>query len=333
MATAETKTELVAQKNNRLVVHDDGPASYLFDTARFEHLYRIASVMAHASLIPDHLRGKGQDAQQQTISNCMLVVNQAIRWQLDPFAVAPETYVVQNKLGFQGKLVVAVVNARAGLSGRLRFTFSGSGDDRTVTVSGTFADETEPRTITLSVRQAKTENKMWRTDPDQKLCYTGATKWARRHCPEIMLGVLTDDDLDTIRERSVAPAGKDVEAMLARLQPQVLPAPAQQATAPPVTVTDDDGTTEPPYDPPTAEETATEPAATSIEDDTLWIDGCRDALASAKTLIDLKAVRESATDPNATHISPAARATCADLCSKREAEIRGTRGPRSNTAK
>jgi hypothetical protein len=54
----------------------------------------------------------------------------------------------------------------------------------------------------LSVGQAKTSNKMWTSDPDQKLVYSGATKWARRHCPEIMLGVLTDQDLEVMRENS-----------------------------------------------------------------------------------------------------------------------------------
>ena len=228
-------------KRQVLVVQDDGPAAHLFDTAKFEQMQRIAKAMACASLIPEHLRGDRQDIQDvterrvveqlETIGNCMLIVNQATRWNLDPFAVAPESYVARGKLGFQGKLVAAVVNTRAGLAGRLSYTFTGQGDGRTVTVSGRFADENEPRTVGLSVKQAKTEScEMWRTDPDQKLVYSGVAKWARRHCPEIMLGVLTDDDLDrmALEVEHHAP-GDDLAAKLER---HPLEGPPADATPP-----------------------------------------------------------------------------------------------------
>lgn len=173
----------------------------LFDTARFEHMQRIANVMALASLIPDHLKGKGRehDAHNVTVANCFMVINQAQRWNVDPFSIAPETYVVAGKLGYQGKLIAAIVNSRAGLKRNLDYTFEGSGDERTVTVIGEFEREDKARTITLQVKDAKTDNKMWVKDPDQKLVYSGSTKWARRYCPEVLLGVLTDDDLDLMR--------------------------------------------------------------------------------------------------------------------------------------
>lgn len=195
------------------VVSDSGPLAHLLDTARFEHLQRIALIMATASLIPDHLKGR---SQQETLGNCFLVVNQSLRWGLDPFAVAAETYSVQGKLGFQGKLIAALVNARSNLEGKLRYEFKGTGDNRTVTVIGQFADEDIERTVDLSVGQAKTSNKMWTNDPDQKLIYSAATKWARRHCPEVLLGVLTDDDLDRISESQ--PAARVAQAASATLE-------------------------------------------------------------------------------------------------------------------
>lgn len=192
------------------VVEDHSAAAYLFDTARFEHMFRIAKAMAQATLIPEHLwKDKtGSFPPEQVIGNCFLIVNQAVRWGMDPFAVAPETYCARGKLGFQGKLVAAVVNARAGTKERLNYSFTGAGDALTVTVSGTFEGEEKPRTVTLSVKDAKTDNDMWRKDPEQKLIYSGATKWARRHCPEVILGVLTDDDVERI---AASRAEKDLE--------------------------------------------------------------------------------------------------------------------------
>lgn len=195
------------------VVEDDGLNACLMDTARFEHLQRIATVMSQCALLPDHLLGrvkKGEKtewfSEKEVFGNCFLIVNQALRWGFDPWAVAGETYVVSGKLGFQGKLIASLINTRARLKSRLRYDFNnGKGDDLEITVSGTFEGEDEVRSVTVNVGQAKTTtNEMWRKDPEQKLVYSGSIKWARRHCPEIILGVFTDDDLDRMRDSQKA---------------------------------------------------------------------------------------------------------------------------------
>jgi hypothetical protein len=222
---AETKpadTQIATRPSpTRLVSFDNGPNAHLFDTAKFEQSQRLALAMATASLIPKHLIGS---VVQQTQANCLRIVNQAVRWGMDPFAIMDETYVVNGKLGYQGKLVAAVINARAELAQPLAVIFNhAKGDDLAAVVFGSkkpippdafkvleqFAhDELAPvqnqllmngiMAIRISVGQAKTDNQMWKKDPQQKLFYSGATKWARRWHPEIILGVVTDDDMDRI---------------------------------------------------------------------------------------------------------------------------------------
>lgn len=174
--------------------HHEDAGNWLEDERVFAHLQRVAGLLANGSLTPAHLIVRGND--KATLANCFQIVTQAQRWGMDPFAVAPETYVVQNKLGYGGKLVAALLNTRAGLAGNLRYEFKGTGDNLTVTVIGRIAGEDKDRTVELSVGQAKTRNEMWLKDPQQKLCYSGSVRWARRHCPEVILGVLTDDDLE-----------------------------------------------------------------------------------------------------------------------------------------
>lgn len=213
-------------KPEKLVVKDDGAAGYMLDTARFEQCYRIARAMASASLLPQHLTHQNKQPLHESmiVGNCFRLVNQALRWQMDPFALPDETYVVSGKLGYQGKLVAAVVNSRAGLKRPLGTIYNGGkGDDLAAVVFGsreeipkeawpllkklangedgnlyTDLQELGVLCIRISVGQAKTSQQMWTKDPQQKLFYSGATKWARRHAPEIILGVLTDDDLDRI---------------------------------------------------------------------------------------------------------------------------------------
>jgi hypothetical protein len=226
MSDTATTTALATQpRREAKIVQDDSAISYMMDTAKFEHCYRVAQMMARASLIPKHLKGENAE---QTAANCFLVVNQSIRWGFDPFAVAPETYEVGGKLGFQGKLLAAVINARAGLAEKLSYTFNDKkGDELEVTVSGRFEGEQEARTVTVSVKEARTQNSMWTKDPMQKLVYTGATKWARRHKPEIVLGVITEDDADRIREEERFARSKPVGEL--DLPPVFVAAPATQA--------------------------------------------------------------------------------------------------------
>jgi hypothetical protein len=192
----------------------DSPIANLVDVQRFEQLQRLATLMAHSSLTPKHLRG---NSAQEAVGNCFRVANQAIRWGFDPFAVADESYVVSGKLGYQGKLVAAVINSRAGLKQNLTVTYTGTGDNRTATITGWFKSESTPRTIELSVGQAKTAHEMWKKDPDQKLFYSATIKWARRHCPEIVMGVLTDDELEAMRSGASARAAEVVAEGMATL--------------------------------------------------------------------------------------------------------------------
>lgn len=227
--------------SGKIIVQDNSPVSYLMDTGRFEHCYRIAKLMASASLIPDHLKidpkSKQPLAPETIAANCFMIVNQAFRWEFDPFSVAPETYIVGGKLAFQGKLVAAAINARAGLEDLLSYTFEGKPgtDDFTITVSGRLKGEAEARTVRVSVGQAKTDNQMWKKDPEQKLVYTGAIKWARRHKPEIILGVLIEDEVEEAQMRNVTPP----HIMPEGNPYETLPAPqaaAEETTAEPVEV-------------------------------------------------------------------------------------------------
>lgn len=149
---------------------------------------RLAELMATAKLVPAAL--------QKSPADCLMVIQQAVRWQMDPFAVAQECSSIQGRLMHSGKLVAAVVNARGSLTKRLSYEYSGEGDERTVTVSGQLLGEAEPRVISVVLKNAKTQNQQWQKQPDQQLMYHGARVWARRHTPELLLGVYSPEEFD-----------------------------------------------------------------------------------------------------------------------------------------
>ena len=232
MITAE-----VVPQNGQMALQQPQKDPLADASPEWRQTLREAEKLAVATLTPKHLKVEmppardGNDAARraawnQTVANCILVANQAQKWGADVFAVAAESYVVGNKLGYQGKLIAAVVNARGGLTVPLKAMYSGGkGDDFAAVIYGKrdgdipeeawellekYVDDQDQKanrklarlgvlTVRVSVGQCKTDNKMWKNDPEQKLWYTGATKWARRHAPELMVGILSDDDLDRMR--------------------------------------------------------------------------------------------------------------------------------------
>src|ERR1700745_3722681 len=109
------------------IVKIEQPVHGLLPTSISEAM-RLAEMMAAARLVPQAL--------QKSAPDCLMVIQQAMRWQMDPFRVAQECSVIQGKLMHSGKLVAAVVNARGNLTQRLSFEYAGEGDNRTITVSG-----------------------------------------------------------------------------------------------------------------------------------------------------------------------------------------------------
>lgn len=165
---------------------------------------QLATIMARSTFVPGHCRGSE--------GNCLAIIMQAGRWGMDPFAVANKAYFVKEGAppAFEAQLVNAVVNASGALSGRLRIEFEGEGEKLRCTVRGFLrADPNDEKVRTQSIARISVRNSpLWKTDPEQQLGYYTTRAWARLHCPEVLLGVYTPDELeiDPERARVVSPA-------------------------------------------------------------------------------------------------------------------------------
>lgn len=164
----------------------------------FDQAFKLAEWMAKSKLMPEHLHN---DAP-----SCLLVIEQAKRWGMSPFAVGQCTSVIHGRLMFEGKLVSAALTSSGLLADRPRYKWSGEGEMRTVAVSATLVGEKEPRTVSLIWKDAATKGKdgkingQWTRDPDQQLSYAVIRKWARLYAPEVLLGVYAPEEFDAPRE-------------------------------------------------------------------------------------------------------------------------------------
>jgi hypothetical protein len=127
---------------------------------------------------------------------CLGVVMQAIAWEMEPFAVARQAFVINDTVCYGSQLLHAVVEARAPLQRRLRCTYSGDGPDRQCTVSGLLHGETEPHEYTSpKLKDIPIKNSpLWKWDADQQLFYLSSRAWARKWVPDVLMGVYAPDE-------------------------------------------------------------------------------------------------------------------------------------------
>lgn len=191
----------------------------IFDTARFEHYGRVAKFMAQASLLPNHVKGRNID---ETFGNCFLIVSQADRFGMDPFALAQATFVLNGRIGYEGKLIAALIETKVGHP--FDYEWSGTpGDDKykilvtnrrrkdgkEVSIDGTVGDwktfekfeEGKPRVVKANWRGLASRN---------QLAYRGVREWARLYEPALMLGVYTPDEMDDLDEDFRARQARDI---------------------------------------------------------------------------------------------------------------------------
>lgn len=142
---------------------------------------------------------------------CRFVAYQASRAHADPVAFATEVYFVPRKggglvVGYGAKLIHALINQNAPITQPLQFRYGYSNPNqptvmnRFCEVVGMLRGASEPsRLVTPTVGQVKTKNSpTWFSDPDQQLSYMGVRNWARRFCPEVILGMYSREEIQEI---------------------------------------------------------------------------------------------------------------------------------------
>jgi len=157
-----------------------------------DQIMEFAKVMAIANVaIPKHLRDNP--------GACLAVAIQASEWQMSPFAVANKSYSVNDRLAYEAQLVNAVILARAPIVGRFKIEYIGEGDARQCKVTakltdGDTVDYTSPPIGKITVKNSP----LWKSDPDQQLFYFSSRSMCRRHFPDVILGIYTEDEIADI---------------------------------------------------------------------------------------------------------------------------------------
>jgi hypothetical protein len=173
--------------------------------APLEKLQEVANFMASAG----PMVGAGFQKHPQ---RCLAIAYQAARWGLDPVAVSQKAYVTEKngveRIGYEAQLVASIINTRAplargegGARRPIEIDYYGEGAARYCVVTGYLEGSDKPRRVSSpTVANIKPKNSpLWFSDPDQQLAYYTQRAWARRWCPQVLLGIYTPEELSFVQ--------------------------------------------------------------------------------------------------------------------------------------
>jgi hypothetical protein len=185
---------------------------------------RLAELMAKGTMIPEHFRGKPGD--------CLMVIEQAMRWNMSPFAVAQCAANVKGKLCYTGLLIAAAVSSCGAIRSEFDYQFTGDAKNPqtlSVRASATRSSDGQVKHVDVAWKDAKTNNEHWAKSPEQMLSYHAARVWARRWTPGVILGVYAREEFDTAGNVKVDDFdGTTIDAEHAQPEPQ--PEPPKKRT-------------------------------------------------------------------------------------------------------
>jgi hypothetical protein len=166
----------------------------------------VADILAGSFSVPGQFRGKPEA--------CMALAYAAANWRMDPVAVASKAYLVKGKDGvervaWEAQLIISLIRLRAPITSEgLEIDFYGEGTARYCRVRAKMRGSNKwCEVISPTIAQVAVKNSpLWFSDPDQQLAYYTQRAWARRWCPEIILGVYSKDEMVDVSAVDITPA-------------------------------------------------------------------------------------------------------------------------------
>lgn len=189
-----TDTALAERKIDRELADTIGVGKGGINFDNAGQVMEYAKLMAASgSAVPKHLRGQP--------GACLGVLDDAIRFQINPYALARQSYFVNDQLAYMAAVFMAVINAHAPLRTRPDISFEGEGQEMRATVTATFRDGAEREYKSPRIADIQPKNSpLWKSDPGQQLAYYSLRAFARRWCPETIMGI---HDVDELRDAAM----------------------------------------------------------------------------------------------------------------------------------
>lgn len=168
------------------------------DDATLKRAYKAASYLASTDLVPDTYRNKP--------ANCLIALDAANRTGMSPLTVMQSLYIVKGRPVWSGQFCAAAING-CGKFTPLEYLWSGEPGTASWGCTAQAVRRSNGsmcRSETITMQMAKDEGWLdkngskWKTMPRQMMMYRAAAFFARSHCPEVLLGIQTAEEVQDV---------------------------------------------------------------------------------------------------------------------------------------
>tara|TARA_R100000231_G_scaffold37929_1_gene33235 strand:+ start:2721 stop:3431 length:711 start_codon:yes stop_codon:yes gene_type:complete len=189
--------------------------SFLTDSKTFEHTWRVATAFAKSKMIPKHFQNKPED--------CMVALMMAQQLEVNPILALQNLQVIHGNVGFNSSFAIGLANERGNFLEPITWTSEGKGDDLAVTAHAILKTG-KKISITVGMDTARKENwitnNKYKTMPEQMLRYRSATWLIRTHCPEVLLGMQSSEEIQDV-EVTVPVGGSPVDKINKKVKQKI----------------------------------------------------------------------------------------------------------------
>lgn len=178
---------------------------------------KLAETLSTSQMVPKGFQGKPQDI--------LLLIIDALSRRRNPILHLRTRYVLHGQVGITSQGLIAEANSCGRFKGALKFVFDGQGDDLTATCWAIERETGEKLEYSFSMRDAKvagfTSNKLYQQLPRQLLAYKAAAFFCRLFVPDIVQGLVTEDEAPLVASGHFGGPGSEETPILAEMNSRI----------------------------------------------------------------------------------------------------------------
>jgi len=184
----------------------------------YEYQKLIANDIAKSTIIPMDYRNKPE--------NVLVALEYAHRLNQSPLCVMQNLHIISGKPTLSASFLISLINTSKLFKHSLRYAMSGAGETLSCYAYAFCAvtgDKLRGTTITMDMVKsegwASKAGSKWKTMPEQMMVYRAAAFFARMYCPELIMGIHTDDEMGD----ATAPKQPEVSDVMSVLEAEESP--------------------------------------------------------------------------------------------------------------
>lgn len=215
---------MTENKKELTITQSETTLSVFSGEENFKNAMQMATQLAKSDMIPTIYKNKPE--------NCIIALELSNRLKLSPFLVMQNMYIVQGKPSWSSSFIISCINGSGRFAGPLKFEMdAGRTKCRAYATEKISGEKLVGPLITMEMAHAEgwlgKNGSKWKTMPELMLRYRAAAFFGRLYCPEIINGMLTDDEAQDIRPLE----DNDVTDVFAEEMPQSEVDPKLEAMA------------------------------------------------------------------------------------------------------